>query len=343
MQVARAMYTIEETHPHLALCDPREGRFLVVESSLYPFVWAGQLVSLEGGPVVGTIQLEARSFEGVLQSRYLPTDFAVDGSSGAVFTALWQAVERENPTGVSLSDDLAAGLPFDGTNYGDRSLFDAWNLVAQQTGHEWWLEHAVVNGQLVSQAQFRPARGLDRTEEVRVVVGPYGNARINRWRMSVESSSHRLRAIAGQTSATEAFSARSRVERRAGAAPVSTASLVVGANTRHGYDFLKVPTGSSALTRAERIAILENVRSAGSLAVAAEALLRQGRSAENVVDIEIQGAAELWQHCAPGDVIRLTLPSPYFIDGVDTVAAIIDTEAVEESGTLRLNVEVPSA
>jgi hypothetical protein len=344
MQVSRAIYVLPEDAPALALCDPREGRFLVIESSLYPLTWAGPIASLEGAPEPGKVQIEARSYEGVLQDRYLPSDFAVDGSSGAVFEALWRAVELENPIGMSLSPNLAAGQPFDGTNYGDRSLFDAWNLVAQQTGHEWWLEHEVVQGQLQTQAQFRPARGQDRTAEVQLVVGPWGNVRVNRWRISVEGATHRVRAIAGASSATQAFSERSRVERRGGkSAPVSTAALVTAQMSRHGFDFGKWPTGDSVLSRGERLAILENVRGEGSLAIAAEAVLSKGRTAQRAVDIELQGAGELWRYCTPGDVIRLTLSPPYFVDGIDAPVAILDTEVVEENGTMRLNVEVGTA
>ena len=343
MQVSRALVVIPENDPQLALCDPREGRFLVISSTLYPYVWAGSIATIEGIPSAGIIQIEARSYEGVLQERFLPSGFSVDGTPRAVFRALWDAVEQENPTGVSLSPDLAAGQPFDETAYGDRSLFDAWNLVAQQTGHEWWLEHEVVNGVLTTQAQFRPARGQDRTADVRLVVGPWANVRVNRWRDSVEGAQHRIRAVGGATSATQAFSERSRVERRLGKAPVSTAALVTAANSRHGYDFGKWPTGDSVLTRGERLAILENVRGEGALAIAAESLLRQGRTAQRAADIEIQASADLWRYCTPGDVIRLTLPAPYFVDGIDAVVAIMDTEIAEELGTLRLNIEIPAA
>lgn len=342
MQVSRAMYVIPETDEHLELCDPREGRYIVIQSPIYPTVWAGPITALEGGPVQGTVQIEARSFEGVLQERYLPSGFSVDGSAGAVFTAAWRAVEAENPTGVVLSENLSAGQPFDGTNYGDRSLYDTWNLIAQQTGHEWWLEHEVVEGQLLTVAHFRPARGQDNTATVTIGTGPNANARVNRWRVSADGAQHRIRAIAGATSSLSAFSDRSRVERRLGLAPVSTAALITSGNSRHGYDFGKWPTGDSVLTRAERIAVVENVRGEGALAVAAEALLRQGRTAERAVDIEVQAHADLWRFCTPGDIVWLELPVPYMIDGYSGPVAIIDTEVTEELGTMRLNIEVPN-
>lgn len=336
MQVSRAIYVIGEDDPNLRHCDPREGRILVVESSLYPLIWAGPLASMEGNPQQGTIQLEARSYEGVLQERFLPSELTVSGSAGAVFEALWQAVELENPSGVSLSPNLAAGQPFDDTTYSDRSLFDAWNLVAQQTGHEWWLEHEVVTGVLQTQAQFRPARGQDRSS-VRLVVGTQPSERVNRWRISAEGATYRIRAVGGASSATQAFTERSRVERRAGKAPVSTAALVAG-GSRHGFDFSKWPTGENVVTRADRLAIVENVIGAGSLAITAEALLRQGRTAQLAIDLEVQGVPELWQSCMPGDVISVSLPAPYFIDGYEGTAAIVDTEPWEEAGTLRMTV-----
>lgn len=343
MQVSRASFVILETDPQLRLCDPREGRLLVIESGLYPYTWAGQIVSLEGGPQAGTITVEARSYEGILQERYLPTDFVGSGTSGQQFAAMWSAVERENPTGVSLSNDLAAGEPFDDTAYGDRSLFDAWNLAAGQTGHEWWLEHAVSQGVLTTQAQFRPQRGQDRTRDVRLVVGPHANCRVNRWRMSSEGGTHRIRAVAGAASVTQGFTERSRVERRSGKAPVSTAVLTQRANTRHGYTFAAWPQGDTPLTRGEQLAIMENIRSAGPLAIAAESILARGRTAQRMVDVEVQAHPEVWPYCTPGDVITLTLPEPYFVDGFDGPVAIVDVEASEELGTMRLNLMVPAA
>lgn len=343
MQVSRAAFIVPENDPQLPLCDPREGRILVVESSAYPYVWAGPLSSLEGGPVAGTVSLEARSYEGVLQERYLPTVAIGTGTSGQQFEAMWAAVERENPTGVTLSPDLAAGEPFDDTNYADRSLFDAWNLAATQTGHEWWLEHSVTNGVLRTQAQFRPQRGQDRTGDVRLVVGPYANCRVNRWRMSAEGGAHRIRAVAGATSVTQAYTSRSRVERRQGKAPLSTAVLTQRTNTRHGYTFAAWPQGDTPLTRAEQLAIMENVQGAGALAIAAESILARGRTAQRMVDLEVQGHPEIWPLCQPGDVVTLTLPAPYFVDGYDGPVAIVDLELAEELGTMRLNVEVPAA
>lgn len=343
MQVSRASFVVPETDVHLDLCDPREGRILVVESTLYPWVWAGPISALEGGPVQGTISIEARSYEGVLQERFLPTDFTGSGTSGQQFEAMWRVVEAENPTGVSLSPDLSAGEPFDNTAYADRSLFDAWNLISTQTAHEWWLEHSVTNGVLETQAQFRPQRGLDRTGDVRLVVGPFANCRVNRWRMSAEGGTHRIRAVAGATSVTQGFTARSRVERRSGKAPVSTAVLATRTNTRHGYTFAAWPQGNTPLTRGEQLAILENVRGAGALAIAAEAILARGRTAQRAVEIEVQAHGEMWEICTPGDVVTLTLPAPYFIDGYSGPVAIMDVEPTEELGTMRLNVEVPAA
>lgn len=342
MQVSRAVFVIPENDPQLPLCDPREGRLLVVESALYPYTWAGQIVSLEGG-AQGTISVEARSYDGVLQERYLPTAFVGSGTSGQQFAAMHAAVERENPTGVSLSNDLAAGEPFDDTAYADRSLFDAWTLAASQTGHEWWLEHAVVNGRLTTQAQFRPQRGQDHTQEATLVVGLHANSRVNRWRMSSEGGSHRIRAVAGASSVTQGFTERSRVERRQGKAPVSTAVLTQRANTRHGYTFAAWPQGDTPLTRGEQLAIMENIRSSGPLAIAAESILARGRTAQRMVDLEVQAHPEVWEYCTPGDVISLVLPEPYFVDGYRGPAAIVDVEASEELGTMRLNLMVPAA
>lgn len=342
MQVARAQVVIPENDEQLTQCDPREGRLLVIESTTYPYTWAGPLRNLEGGPVEGTMMLEANSYEDILRERFVPTETVGTGTSGQQFKLMWAAVERENPTGVSLSKDIAAGEPFDGTAYADRSLFDAWNLIASQTQHEWWLEHSVSDGILTTQAQFRPERGLDRTGDVRLVVGPFGNSRVNRWRMSTEGGGHVIRAVAGPSSTTQAYTARSRVQRRQGKAPLSTAVLTARANTRHGYTFAAWPQGDTPLTRAEYLAVMGNVLGTGSLAIAAESILARGRTAQRMVDLEIQGAPDVWALCRPGDVVSLTLPEPYFISGYSGPAAISDIDLMEERGSAHLNLEVPA-
>lgn len=343
MAVAQAQYVVDEEDPALAYCDPTEGCLLVVESELLP-LWAGPLVTLSGGPVQGTMTLEARSYEAVLQRRYLPTGFLASGSSGAVFRDAWRAVEAENSANVVLAPDLAPGEPFAGGAYGDLDLFRVWTQLATQTAHTWWLEHRLVAGMLETTAHFRSERGQDRTAQVTLTVGPYASVRVNAWRITQDESPHRLRAVGGAASTTQAFSERPRLERRASAsAPVSTASLVTRESTRHGYDFARWPTGDTPLTRAEQLAILDNVRGSGELAIAAEAILRQGRMAQRAVDLEVQGYAELWPYCMPGDVIRLQLPAPYFLRGYSDVASILAVEGVEELGTMRLDLEVRSA
>ena len=343
MEVSQAIYQIPETDPQLAVCDPTLGRILVIESTLYPTVWAGPITQLAGRPASGEMTITARGYEAILQERYLPTDFTIDGSAGAVFRGAWAAMERENVTGVTLSNDIVAGPQFYGTHYRSRKLFDAWNLLAQQVAHEWWLEHAVAGGVLQSQAHFRPARGEDHTADVRIVVGPNGNARVNEWRINTDATSHRIRAIAGAGTTATQLSERPVTEVRASASsPIARASLVTISNSRLGVDFSNSPTGTNPITATEAFTVIESVPNEGALKTAAQTALVRGHRFERGIDLEIVGAGTMWRYVAPGDLVSLTLPPPYFIDGYDGPVAVVSTQPMEHLGVLHIVVQVPN-
>ena len=342
-EMSTASALISETDEALLNADPRLGRILVIESTIYPLIWAGPVVSLEGAPFTGTVTISARSYESILGERYLPSGYALTMSAGGQFTALLSEVERTNATGVTIAPNIAAGPPVDDINYGDRSLLQSWSLLSQMTAHEWWLEHEVARGQLQTAAHYRLERGLDRTADAVLTVGANGNMRVNRWRSGTDST-HQIRAIAGGTSTTQGFTERSRVSRRySSSAPTPDASVAALTYTRHGYQFGRWPTGSTIITRREQLAIMEAVRSYGALATAAEAALVRANVAQRAIDLEVQGNPDLWKFCLPGDIITLNLPPYYFVDGYNGPAAIMATDPREEMGTLMLTVEVPSA
>lgn len=342
-QTSRGTFQLAETDPDLQYVDPRLGVQFWFETESYPLVWAGQVVDVSGRPSSGEVMVEARSFEALLQERLLPSTYLVSGTAGKVVRQLVEEIERTNPLGLQLPDDIASGPVLDTLSLGDRTLFDALTTIANITGYEWWLEHEAVRGELVTSLQFSPARGQDRTE-VLLTTGPWGNVQINGWRINTEGTAHRLRAIGGQGSATQAFSERSRVERRLSAAsPVAQALLVAAPVTRHGYTFGRFPTGDSILSRTETLAILEGVRGTGALAIAAEALLIRRRP-ERSVDLSVLATdTDLWARCLPGDVVLADFPAPTLVTGYRGPVAILATQPMEQLGLLHLRVEVPGA
>lgn len=346
MAPGRALVTVPESEPLLRLCRPEAGVMLAIESDLFPLVWAGVLVGVSGRPNERAVDLEARSFDAVLAERFLPSNFAPDGTSGAVFRALWEAVEAENPSGVELAvGAIAAGVPFPDTNFGDRSLADSWSLLARQTGHEWWLEHVIDSGRLRSAAHFRPARGEDHRGVAVLGGASWPSVRVNRWRISAEAPPHRLRAIAGASSASQAFSERARVERRGSpSAPIGAAQLVAGsAFVRHGVAFARWPTGDVLTRRADAVMVMENLRGVAPLAIAAEAILLRGRGFDRALDVEAWGGLGLWRYCRPGDVVSVSVEAPVMVSGYDGPAAVVSVQPVEHLGILHLVLEVPGA
>lgn len=341
MQVGRGSYSIPQTDRNLELCDPTSGNLLVVESELYPLVWAGPIVRLAGRSATGEVRIEARSYEWILQRRFLPAGYAVNGTAGELFEDFLRRVESDNATRVALGS-VAGGAYFPETSFAERSLFAAWSTLAQQTGNEWWLEHSVARDSLSVTAHFRPARGQDRQLEVRLVDGPRGSVNVNEWAIDIEAAPHLIRAVAGASSSTEGFSDRTRATRQGSAsAPVRGAVVATTPRTRHGAQFERWPTGDSVVTRSEQYAVLENVRGSGPLATAAEALLLRGRVAQRPLDLEVTGYGDLWANITPGDLIGLELPEPYFIDGYAGPVAVISTQPLERVGRFGLTVEVP--
>lgn len=342
-QAGRGTFQLAETDPDLLNVDPRLGVELWFETDTYPLVWAGQVVDVSGRPSSGEVTVEARSFEALLQERLLPSTYLVSGTAGKVVRQLVEEIERTNPLGLLLPDDIASGPVLDTLSLGDRTLFDALTVIASVTGYEWWLEHEAVRGELVTSLQFAPARGQDRTE-VLLTTGPWGNVQINGWRINTEGTAHRLRAIGGGAS-TVAFSERERVERRLSAAsPVAQALLVSAPVTRHGYTFGRFPTGDSILSRTETLAILEGVRGTGALAIAAESLLTHGRRPERSIDLSVLASdSDLWAKCLPGDVVLADFPAPVLVTGYRGPVAILATQPMEQLGLLHMRVEVPGA
>ncbi len=346
MDVLQAHVTVVADDPLLLEAASDEDRLLVIESTLYPLVWAGTIAGISGNPGEGTVSLEGRSYEEILQRRYLPRDFAPSGSAGAVFRQMHEAVESSNPSGVALaSSGLAVGLPFDSTNFGELSLFDAWSTVCEQTGYEWWLEHAVdLGGQLVTVAHFQAARGEDRRHVRLAFGGEAPNLNVRRWRLGLDSTVHWIRAIAGATSPTEAFTSRSRADRRLSeSGPISSAQRVISEFLRHGVAFVRRQTGRSPVSRGELVRIVENVRGAATLGTAAEALLLRGLGRDRTLDIEVWDDPHLWAEIAPGDVVHLSIGTgtKVLIRGYDGPAAVVAVQPMEHEGLLHLIVEVP--
>lgn len=345
MSVGRAIYTLPEDSPHLDLLDPREGRLLVIESSIYDQMWVGQLRDVSYDPAKREFQLEAESYETVLQERFLPSTFSATGAAaGELFRAVWEAIEAINSSGIKLyTETVTKGLLYQDTNYADRSQFEAWNSIAKNTMHEWWLSYGMVGGKLEVTGHFRADRGSDNSQ-ISLSVGPYSQLRVNNSRISMQASPHRMRVIGGSTSPTQGFSERTRVERRNSRAyPTADAPTVTAQYTRHGFVFDKWPTGQNALTRAEAILILESVQGQDSLTTAAESNLVRGRTSQRMIDLEIHGYPQLWSYCQPGDVVSLMLPPPYFLKGYVGPAAVVSCQPMEHLGIHHVVMELPNA
>lgn len=336
----RATFALAESDDMTGL-DPRERPLVAFESEVYPLPWVGEVVDMTGRPAAGEVEFSARGFEALLGERLLPTTFTLRGTAGSMIERLVEEIERTNPLGLQLPNEIASGPTLDELAFGDRTLLDAVQLVARVSGHEWWLEHEVVRGEIVTSLQFRQARGQDRTHVV-LVGGPRANVEVMGWRVNTEGTAHRVRAVAGQSSATQAFSARARVERRLSASsPVAQALLVSAPVTRHGYTFGRFPTGDSILSRAEQLAVLEGVRGEGALAIAAEHILTSGRRPERSIELVYTGGFDTWPDLLPGDVVLADIPAPVFVRGFRGPVQILATRPMEQLGRLHLVAEVP--
>jgi hypothetical protein len=325
MEPASARFMVSVDEPLLHELDPREGRMVVIESDRYPYPWVGKLTGLGWQREDPAVTATCRSLDAVLTQRFVNGTYS--GSAGLVFAKVLEDAAASNPTGIA-PGTIAPGPPYAAVLQ-DRSAFQALNLIAQQTGYEWWVEYDVSPAQVLTYANFRPARGFDRASTHGLIDG--GNADWTACKIEGETA-FALTVVGGQGSTTQTYSER----------PRHTEGIVVG--SVHGHSLRRTLSQAYGITRIERIRLAENLKSRDLVQDAAQAMMSRWPTPEQAMewvvwDVDNHGAQVDWTGFDVGSVIHASAPTA-FITGFTGALRIVGVQPSEELGLLRLVVEI---
>jgi hypothetical protein len=333
MEPASARFTVASDDPLLTDFDPREGRFVVIESEQYGYPWVGKLTQPSGKRSDETITIIGRSLDAVLAQRFLSGTYS--GSAGAVFTAMIQDAAGQNPTGIGVSIDVSPGPAYRAT-INKQTAYQALNALARATAHEWGIAYGVSESEISALAYFRPALGIDRCRQASLVDG--GNGQWDEWKINGEATTFAMTVVGGAESTLQAWEERPQVRRQATLALGAGSAAPLG--SWHGHSIPRTDPGGSPLTRVERLQVAEALKSAGQAQNAADALLGRPYEPERAMTWvawaqSSAGTAVDWSPFDVGSIVQAKAPGA-FTAGFDGSMRILATQPVEEDGVLRM-------
>ena len=138
MEPASARFMITTDDPLADEIDPRQGRYVVIDSDAYPYPWVGKLTQPNWTRASETITIICRSADAILTQRFINGTYS--GAAGAVFTQLVNDAAALNATGIGVaSTGVAPGDAYAAT-FNDRPAFQCLTTLAREVGYEWWVE-----------------------------------------------------------------------------------------------------------------------------------------------------------------------------------------------------------
>lgn len=339
MSPATARFTVSTDEPELANLnlDPRSGRIVVIESTLYPYPWLGKLTVPRGQRGSETVQVSARAYDAVLSQRFVAGTFA--GSAGSVFTQLIEAANQQNHTGIVVASGVSPGPAYSAI-INIQSVYQALNTLARATGHEWWLDCTADAAGIVVTAHFAPSRGFDRCGVAFINDG--GNGQWDDWKINGEATAFAMTVYGGAEFATQAWSERPRSRRQSSTALGAGSKAAQG--TYHGHAVQRTDPGGSPMTRVERLQVAESIKAEGLLQAAADTQLGRPYEPERALTARVwavdhAGNAVDWSPFDLGSVISLRMPGA-FVTGYEGSARVTGVQPNEEAGELDLVLEL---
>jgi hypothetical protein len=317
--------------PMLSNLDPREARFIVIESDIYPYPWVGLLLRPIWSRALGKVVLQAKSLDAILTKRYVSGTFF--GGAGTIFQKIFDAID--NPTGIDLGQ-VALGPPL-AVTFNDRSVHQAFTEVAQASGYEWWVDSRINETEIVSFVNFRPSKGQDRCRDAALVDG--ANAEWTDADIDAEALVFSLTIVGGNSIAGSAYADRPKT-RRQGASGIR-GELTVTPGQIHGHGIERFDTVSSPLVRADRVKVSEALRAADDVDAAVVSLLeRPGRPERSQKwRLIAQDQSTDWGDFEVGNVVRAIAPDMYF-NGFDGNVRILAAQPFEATGEMDIVVQV---
>lgn len=313
-----ARWTIARSDPQIGLLSPDAGNVVTLAGGL----WSGMVERIRGDDT-GTVTVEARSFDAILDARYLPTDAVYGPSASAAFRSIIGTAGERNPHGIGVGSVGSVSGRFTGSLQAS-SARRALDTVTGYAGAEWWVDPVVSGSSLNHYAHLADRRGLDRYDEVALVHG--AGVAVRQWVIDGQASAWSTTMVGGSSSPIQSVTDRDAAE------AVAELGDVV-----HGRWRTKVNKGATFASRRERIKVAEELRDAGRVKEAARIAAARPEPMERV-DVLVTDQT-IWTAVGPGDVVRLIAPDA-MLTGLDTGARIMAWEINEDLGEAALVVEI---
>lgn len=321
-----ARFTVDRDDAQVRHLDPRRGNIVVITSASYPWPWVGKVTTMRGDPVKGTVQLSCKSYDSILDERYLGTDATFNRTAGQAFLEALGQAGAINPHGIEAGavDDtqrrFEGSLPL-------QSGRQALDTIAGVAGMEWWLEHQISGSRLTVRAHMAGARGTNRYATALLVHGAEPGPAIGSWSIDGEAAAFSATVVGGASSPIQAFN--SRATAKATKAPADIGTI-------HGFPIERDGTGATMLTRREVLDFTESLRATGRVTDAAQAALARPGVQRRLQDVLVPLDASLWPSLGVGDVVRCEAPLA-FLDGYSGPLRVLSAEVREEAGELALS------
>lgn len=320
-----ARFVIDRADPQAKYLDPRRGNVVVITSESYPVPWAGKAVTMRGDPTDGTIQVSCKSYDAILDERFLGDDADFDGSASRAFAdALGQAGANPHGIGRGLIADTEQRFKGVLSRYSARQALDG---IAETAGMEWWLEHKVSGGQLSVRANMASARGVSRYATTALVHGGPNGPAIGSWTIDGEVAAFSATVVGGASSPIQGFNDRV-------AAAVIEAPSDIG--RIHGFQVERDGTGETLMTSREVLSVAEALRERGRVVDAARVALARPGAQRRLSDVIVPLASGLWPQIGVGEVVRCVSPLS-FLEGFDGPMRVNSIEVREEAGEMALS------
>jgi hypothetical protein len=323
MQPSTAQVSLALTDPAIAECDPTRGRVLVIESQQYPYPWVGAITRAGENHAEGLATLQCLSLDAILSARYLSASADYAGTAGAVFASVLQDANGANDSGIGVSPNVSAAGRFEGT-FPERSVYSALNLIARQTGHEWWVDYDVQPSGIRATANIGPARGLVRTD---TALSAPGDSEILESAIDLRGAAYVWKVVGGQTATLQAYTERPRAARRQSSGASLERTPVAPVAVVHGFEIERAELGGSPLTRGEAFLVAEALLSEGAVGAAADVLAGRPPHAERVLQWRLTSQDPgLWAACAIGNVVRMRAAGAFLGTGLDAPVRIVSVQ-----------------
>jgi len=324
---------------------PSQGRVVMIESDEIGLRWLGILTSYRQKLKSGSLTCTCASFENVLKYRVMSDNYTVSGQgAGAVVGGVLDSINAINRTGIERG--VIETLNVIDVNLSRRPALTAVQSVMKGAEGEWWLETTTAPGSVWAELHVEKHRGSDVSSQI--VLAENGNATFEECKVDGLAAAYSVVAEGGQQHQVQPFNSTPKA---------SAKGTIAKADAPHGYSVGVGVSSPGPITRREKLALVETLRTQGNVEAAASVLQNRSRfgvtrsircsvwSNERTLNIPDLACAEpgslkrkLWNSLVPGNVVTI-MSSELFISGYKGAARILGVQPDEEKGVLKMSLQ----